>query len=78
MGIQVIVVNTSPEAVAARLGDIAAECEIFPMDGARIGVSIPSKLLGDADDDWIHDKFLGLTYYDLYAGEWYGGDDRGQ
>ena len=74
MAIQVIVVDTSPEAVSARLGGIAAECEIFSMDGVRIGVSIREKLLGNAEENWTHDKFLGLTYYDLYTGEWHGGD----
>ena len=76
MGIQVIVVDASLESVSARLGGIAAECETFSMDGVRIGVSIPEKLLGNAAENWIHDKFLGLTYYDLYTGEWHGGEGR--
>jgi hypothetical protein len=71
MTIQVIVVDTSPEAVSAKLGGIAVECEIFSMDGVRIGVSIPEKVLGDADENWLHNKFLGLPYYDLYTGEWH-------
>jgi hypothetical protein len=70
--IQLIVVDTSPDAVSRRLVGIASQCEIFSMDSKRIGVSIPQKVHTGADEDWIHEKLLGLTYYDLYTGEWCG------
>jgi len=72
MSIQIVIADTPREDVSRRLGSIASRCEIFPMDDARIGLSIPEKL--DADENWIHDTLRGLTYYDLYTGEWHGAE----
>jgi hypothetical protein len=74
MSIQIVVVDTSPEVISQRLGALAARCEIFSIDGQRIGVSIPSKWVAADDENLIHEKLLGLTYYDLHAGEWHGQD----
>ena len=69
MGVQIIV-DASPEIVSRALGKFAEYCEIFPMGQNRSGLSIPTKVCGEQNEEWLRERLLGLTYYDLYAGKW--------
>ena len=72
MSIQWIVSDTSVDLVCERLGEIARQCEIFPVGDVDAGLSVPSKLLGPGDDDKFRERLRGLMIYDLYAGKWMG------
>ena len=69
MGVQIII-DAPPEIVSRALSELAEYCEIFPMGQNRNGLSIPTKVYGERDEEWLRERLLGLTYYDLYAGEW--------
>jgi hypothetical protein len=69
MGVQIIV-DAPPEIVSRALGELAEYCEIFPMGQNRSGLSIPTKVYDEPDEEWLRERLPGLTYYDLYAGEW--------
>jgi hypothetical protein len=71
MALQLIIVNQAAEAVERQLGDIAVQCEIFPMSSRHVGVSVPKKVLdGIGGDGPVRAKFSRMNYYDLYKGQW--------
>jgi hypothetical protein len=70
MTVQLIIANTPIEAVIDRIGEIAPLCEIFPMDGGRVGLSIPTKIVSSIEEGTILEKLDRLIFYDLYSGKW--------
>lgn len=72
MSAQFILASTSPEAVVAALGEAGPLCEIFPMGEARIGLSVPGKILDQVGMDEILKRIRRFSHYDLYAGRWSG------
>jgi hypothetical protein len=71
MALQIIILNQPAEAISRQLGNIASQCEIFPMSGGYVGVSVPKKVLDSiGGEDRIREKITGMNYYDLYKGQW--------
>ncbi|MFZ6876433.1 hypothetical protein ACO0LF_30645 [Undibacterium sp. Di27W] len=70
MGIQVIVKTGSASEIASVLGTIATDCEIFPIDEANWGVSIPTKLIDAVGEKSIRVALDKLVHFDLWAGSW--------
>ncbi|PXX33719.1 hypothetical protein [Undibacterium pigrum] len=70
MGIQIIVKATSVSEIERALGEIASECEIFPIDAESWGVSIPGKLINVIGEDGIRASLSKLVHFDLWAGVW--------
>jgi hypothetical protein len=70
MALQVIIVNQSLEAVTRQLGNIAPQCEIFPISSRHVGVSVPSKVLEAIGEDRVRESLMRMNYYDLYKGQW--------
>lgn len=71
MALQLIVVNQPAEAVERQLGDLAIQCEIFPMSVRHVGVSVPKKVLESMGGEGpVRAKFSGMNYYDLFKGQW--------
>lgn len=46
MGIQVVVKVDTDESIESALGNIASQCEIFPIKDGYFGLSIPKELKG--------------------------------
>jgi hypothetical protein len=72
MSAQFILASTSPEAVVTALKEAGPLCEIFPMGEARIGLSVPNKVVDQIGMDEILKRIRGFSHYDLFAGRWSG------
>ncbi|MFZ6769859.1 hypothetical protein ACO0LM_22630 [Undibacterium sp. Di26W] len=70
MGIQVIVKAKVASDIESALGDIASECEIFPIDSTSWGISIPAKLIEAIGEKNIRRALEKLDHFDLWAGVW--------
>ncbi|MCE9548687.1 MAG: hypothetical protein K8T25_24685 [Planctomycetia bacterium] len=70
MGFQVVVKADSQSAVETLLGDLASQCEIFPVEEGLIGVSIPTKILDAYGEGTINEKLKVRPFFDLWAGKW--------
>lgn len=70
MGMQVIIKATSKIDIESVLGDIASQCEIFPIEAGHFGLSIPTKVF-DSVEHSVKTKLTALEHFDLWAGSWY-------
>lgn len=70
MGIQVIVKTKEISAIEAALGHIASECEIFHIDSADWGVSIPFKVIDAVGEQHVESALENLEHFDLWSGTW--------
>ncbi|MFZ6759600.1 hypothetical protein ACO0K9_20530 [Undibacterium sp. Ji50W] len=70
MGIQVIVKAKVASDIESALGDIASECEIFPIDNANWGISIPAKLIDIVGEKNVRESLGKLDHFDLWTGVW--------
>jgi hypothetical protein len=70
MALQVIIVDQPLEAVSRQLGNIAPQCEIFPISSRHVGVSVPSKVLEAIGEDGVRESLTRMNYFDLHKGQW--------
>ena len=70
MGIQVIVKAKTAGDIEAALGHIAIECEIFSIDTADWGVSIPRKVIDAVGEQHVEVALEKLEHFDLWASAW--------
>jgi hypothetical protein len=70
MGIQVIIKTTSEIDIESALGDIAKQCEIFPIEEGIFGLSIPTKLIDSIGEKAAEKKLDSLEHFNLWAGTW--------
>jgi hypothetical protein len=71
MGVQLIV-EASASEIEAALGDISAECELFPIAPGRYGLSVPMKIVDSCGEEQLRGRLLQLKYFDLWEGQWRG------
>nr|WP_315487883.1 hypothetical protein [uncultured Rhodoferax sp.] len=70
MGIQVIVKAEAASDIESALGHIASECEIFPINTAEYGVSIPGKVFDAIGTQHVEAALKRFDHFDLWAGVW--------
>jgi hypothetical protein len=70
MALQFVIPKKSVEAISRQLGDIASQCEIFPMSADYVGLSVPKKVVESLGEAHVRERLTGLNYYDLYKGQW--------
>ena len=70
MGLQIIVAAARASDVEARLGAIAARCEVFSCAAGHFGVSIPTALVDEASEASIWKRLGPMRVFDLYQGRW--------
>lgn len=70
MGIQVIVKAKSASEIETALGNIAPECEVFPIDTTDWGLSIPTKIIDAVGEQNVQAALDKLNHFDLWAGKW--------
>ena len=70
MGMQVIIKATAENDIESALGNIATQCEIFPIEASLFGLSIPTKVFDTVGEQAIKSKLASLEHFDLWAGYW--------
>lgn len=70
MGIQVVIKADTAKAIELVLGDVAHQCEIFPIEGNYFGLSIPTKIVQALGEDGAKAKLALLEHFDLWEGVW--------
>ena len=68
MSHQIIIPTASISAAAAALRDIWASIEVFNIDGAFSGISIPTQILDQAGDEAVREILRGIPHYNLWEG----------
>lgn len=69
MGMQLVIYGCTRRELADALAGHGVTCEIFPMPGGSVGVSIPTRVaeaIGEPSMGWILGSF---TYTDLWSGD---------
>ena len=69
MGQQIIIEGSDAALVSRTLSDSGLSCEVFPLAGGRIGVSIPTKVIDAAGEAIVANVLSTFTYIDLWSGE---------
>jgi hypothetical protein len=70
MGLQLLVQSESEAVVESLLGSIAERAEVFHVEGALWGISIPTKLVDEVGEEGIRQRLSRLNVYSLYEGQW--------
>lgn len=70
MGVQLVVTADTPLNVERALGQIAPECEIFPMAPGRIGLSVPTHVVDKVGEEVLRKRIAELRHFDLWQGQW--------
>lgn len=71
MGMQLTIKTTAQNDIESALGDIAAQCEIFPIEAGLFGLSIPTKVFDSVGEKAVKSKLTSLEHFDLWAGSWH-------
>ena len=70
MSKQFVIRAAGAESVKIALGDIASQCDVFPMLDGHFGISIPTKVVDSTGEKRLSDRIESLKRFDLWAGNW--------
>lgn len=70
MGLQLIVQAESEQLVTTALDTLAGHSEVFPIEGALWGISVPTKIVNQVGENSVRRRLSVFNLYDLYEGKW--------